>query len=334
MGPDAMTTKEYRMKRRDFLLTLPAFATAPGVFAAAWPSAKPIRYVVPFAPGGTTDVLARLLAPKLQAAIGQNFIVDNRAGAGGVLGADAVAKSPPDGYTILGGTISTQAINPALQAKMPYNAERDLVPITMIGSTPNVVIVPANSPYKTMQELLEDARKKPGRLTHSSAGTGTSQHMSGELLKQLAKVFVVHIPYRGSGPAIQDVIGGQVTMGIDTLVVAAPHIKSGTLRALAVTTARRARGFESIPTIGESGVPGYDVASWQSVHAPAGTPAEITQQLSAEFAKAMKLPDVQERFAFLGLEAQPMTPAELGAFEAKERAKWAKVVKDGGIKPE
>jgi tripartite-type tricarboxylate transporter receptor subunit TctC len=334
MGPDAMTTKEYRMKRRDFLLTLPAFATAPGVFAAAWPSAKPIRYVVPFAPGGTTDVLARLLAPKLQAAIGQNFIVDNRAGAGGVLGADAVAKSPPDGYTILGGTISTQAINPALQAKMPYNAERDLVPITMIGSTPNVVIVPANSPYKTMQELLEDARKKPGRLTHSSAGTGTSQHMSGELLKQLAKVFVVHIPYRGSGPAIQDVIGGQVTMGIDTLVVAAPHIKSGTLRALAVTTARRARGFESIPTIAESGVPGYDVASWQSVHAPAGTPAEITQQLSAEFAKAMKVPDVQERFAFLGLEAQPMTPAELGAFEAKERAKWAKVVKDGGIKPE
>jgi tripartite-type tricarboxylate transporter receptor subunit TctC len=316
------------------MLGLPALAAAPWSLAAGWPSAKPVRYVVPFAPGGTTDVLARLLAPKLQVALGQNFIVDNRAGAGGVLGADAVAKSPPDGYTILGGTISTQAINPALQPKMPYNAERDLVPITMIGSTPNVVIVPAGSPYKTMQELLEDARRKPGRLTHSSAGTGTSQHMSGELLKQLAKVFIVHIPYRGSGPAIQDVIGGQVTMGIDTLVVAAPHIKSGALRALAVTTARRARGFESIPTIAESGVPGYDVASWQSVHAPAGTPAEITQHLSAEFAKAMKLPDVQERFAFLGLEAQPMTPAELGAFEAKERAKWAKVVKDGGIRPE
>lgn len=321
------------MQRREFITAAAAVAAAPWARAAAWP-AKPVRYVVPFAPGGTTDILARLLAPKLQIALGQTFFVDNRAGAGGVLGADAVAKSPPDGYTILGGTISTQAINPALQAKMPYSAERDLVPVTLIGFTPNVVIVPANSPYKTMQDLLADARRRPGQLSHSSAGTGTSQHMGGELLKQLAKVFIVHIPYRGSGPAIQDVIGGQVTMGIDTLVVAAPHIKAGTLRALAVTTANRARGFESIPTVAESGVPGYDVASWQSVHAPAGTPGEITQRLSSEFARAMKLPDIQERFATLGLEPSGMGPAELAAFEAKERVKWAKVVKDGNIKPE
>jgi len=321
------------MKRRNLVLGLPALAAAPWTLAAAWPT-KPVRYLVPFAPGGTTDVIARLLAPKLQASLGQTFFVDNRAGAGGVLGADAVAKSPPDGYTILGGTISTQAINPALQAKMPYDAARDLVPITMIGFTPNVIIVPASSPYKTMQDLLADARKRPGQLTHSSAGTGTSQHMGGELLKQLAKVFIVHIPYRGSGPAIQDVIGGQVTMGIDTLVVAAPHIKAGTLRALAVTTAKRVRGFEQIPTVAESGVPGYDVASWQSVHAPAGTPTEITQLLATEFAKALKLTDIQERFATLGLEASGMSPAELGAFETRERAKWAKVVKDGHIKPE
>ena len=235
-------------------------------------------------------------------------------------------------YIVRSGTISTQAINPALNPKMPYDAARDLVPITLIGSTPNVVIVPAASPYKTMQDLLADARRNPGRLTHSSAGTGTSQHMGGELLKQLAKVFIVHIPYRGSGPAIQDVMGGQVTMGIDTLVVAAPHIKAGTLRALAVTTARRARGFDNIPTVAESGVPGYDVASWQSVHAPAGTPSEITHLLAAEFAKAMKLPDIQERFAAIGLEPSGMSPEELGAFETKERAKWARVVKDGNIK--
>jgi len=319
------------MDRRTLLAVLSALAATPWARAATWPT-KPVRYVVPFAPGGTTDILARLISPKLQAALGQTFFVDNRAGAGGVLGADAVAKSPPDGYTILGGTISTQAINPALNPKMPYDAARDLVPITLIGSTPNVVIVPAASPYKTMQDLLADARRNPGRLTHSSAGTGTSQHMGGELLKQLAKVFIVHIPYRGSGPAIQDVMGGQVTMGIDTLVVAAPHIKAGTLRALAVTTARRARGFDNIPTVAESGVPGYDVASWQSVHAPAGTPSEITHLLAAEFAKAMKLPDIQERFAAIGLEPSGMSPEELGAFETKERAKWARVVKDGNIK--
>lgn len=323
------------MQRRRLIQALAAGAALPSslVRAAAWP-AKPVRYVVPFAAGGTTDILARVLAPKLGAALGQTFVIENKAGAGGVVGADSVAKSPPDGYTILGGTISTQAINPALQPKMPYNAARDFAPITMIGFTPNVVIVPASSPFKTMQELLAYARANPGRLSHSSAGTGTSQHMGGELLKQLARVFIVHIPYRGSGPAVQDVIGGQVAMGIDTLVVAAPHIKAGTLRALAVTTAKRAKGFESIPTVAESGVPGYDVASWQSVHAPAGTPAEITQLLATEFAKALRQPDVQERFAAMGLESSGMAPAELAAFEEKERAKWARVVKDGGIKPD
>jgi tripartite-type tricarboxylate transporter receptor subunit TctC len=323
------------MQRRTLLQAAlwSAVMSAPAARAAAWPT-KPIRYLVPFAAGGTTDILARLLAPKLGASLGQTFVVENRAGAGGVMGADAVAKSPADGYTILGGTISTQAINPALQSRIPYDAAKDFAPITLIGSTPNVVIVPASSPFRTMQDLLAHARANPGKLTHSSAGVGTSQHMGGELLKQLAKVFIVHIPYRGSGPAIQDVMGGQVSMGIDTLVVAAPHIKAGTLRALAVTTGRRAKGFESIPTVAESGVAGYDVASWQSVHAPAGTPPEVTQRLAAEFAKAMKEPDVLARFAAIGLEPSGMSPQELGAFEARERAKWLKVVKEGGIKPD
>jgi tripartite-type tricarboxylate transporter receptor subunit TctC len=323
------------MHRRAILqAALMSAVFGPGLARAANYPVKPVRYVVPFAPGGTTDILARLIGPKLSAALGQQFIVENKAGAGGVVGADTVAKSAPDGYTILGGTISSQAINPALQPRIPYDAAKDFAPITLIGSTPNVVIVPASSPFKTMQELLAHARSNPGRLTHSSAGTGTSQHMGGELLKQLAKVFIVHIPYRGSGPAIQDVMGGQVSMGIDTLVVAAPHIKAGTLRALAVTTAKRAKGFESIPTVAESGVPGYDVASWQSVHAPAGTPSEITHLLASEIAKAMKLPDIQERFAALGLEASGMSPEQLAAFETQERAKWARVVKDGHIKAE
>jgi tripartite-type tricarboxylate transporter receptor subunit TctC len=303
------------------------------VRAQAWPT-KPIRYVVPFAPGGTTDILARLVGPKLAAVLGQTVVVDNRPGAGGVLGADAVAKSPPDGYTLLGSTISTQAINPALNPKMPYDAARDLVPVTMIGSTSNAIVVPASSPFKTVQELIAHARRNPGRLSFSSAGTGTSQHMGGELLKQMAGTFIVHIPYRGSGPAVQDVIAGQVDFGIDTLVATAAHIKAGTLRALAVTAGKRVKGFESIPTVAESGVAGYDVVSWQTVHAPAGTPKAIVERVQGEIAKILQQPDVRQRLDALGLEPSGMTSEQLAAFETAERAKWARVVKAGGIKVE
>jgi tripartite-type tricarboxylate transporter receptor subunit TctC len=319
------------MQRRT-LLSLAALSSLPGLARAqAWP-AKPIRYVVPFAPGGTTDILARLIGPKLGIALGQTIVVDNRAGAGGVLGADAVAKSPPDGHTILGSTISTQAINPALNPKIPYNAAKDFAPVTMIGATSNALVVPASSPFKTAPELIAFARKNPGKLSFSSAGTGTSQHMGGELLKQMAGMFIVHIPYRGSGPAVQDVIAGQVDFGIDTLVATAAHIKSGTLRALAVTAGKRVKGFETIPTVAESGVPGYDVVSWQTVHAPAGTPREVVLRLQTEIAKILHQPDIRQRLDTLGLEPSGMTSDELAAFETREREKWAKVVKAGGIK--
>ena len=323
------------MQRRHLLQSLlgSSLLAATGARADTWP-AKPIRYVVPFAAGGTTDVLARLITPKLAAVLGQTFVVDNKGGAGGVLGADAVAKSPPDGYTLLGSTVSTQAINPALNPKIPYNAARDFAPVTMIGATSNVIVVPANSPFKTVQELLGFARKNPGRLSFSSAGTGTSQHMGGELLKQMAGTFILHIPYRGSGPAVQDVIAGQVNFGIDTLVSTSAHIKSGSLRALAVTAGKRVKGFESIPTVAESGVPGYDVVSWQAVHAPAGTPREIVMRLQTEMAKILAQPDIRARLEAMGLEPSGMTPDELAAFETAERAKWAKVVKDGAIKVE
>ena len=323
------------MQRRHLIQSLlgSSLLAATGARADTWPS-KPIRYVVPFAAGGTTDVLARLITPKLAATLGQTFVVDNKAGAGGVLGADVVAKSPADGYTLLGSTISTQAINPALNPKIPYNAARDFAPVTMIGATSNVVVVPANSPFKTIGELLTFARKNPGKLSFSSAGTGTSQHMGGELLKQMAGTFILHIPYRGSGPAVQDVIAGQVNFGIDTLVSTSAHIKSGSLRALAVTAGKRVKGFETIPTLAESGVPGYDVVSWQAVHAPAGTPREIVQRLQAEIAKILAQPDIRARLEAMGLEPSGMTPDELGAFETSERAKWAKVVKAGAIKVE
>ncbi|OYV01834.1 MAG: MFS transporter [Burkholderiales bacterium PBB5] len=325
------------MQRRHLLLhttalMLPALGTATAR-ADTWPS-KPIRYVVPFAAGGTTDVLARLLSPKLGAALGQTLVVDNKAGAGGVLGADSVAKSAPDGYTLLGSTIATQAINPALNPKIPYNAAKDLTPVTMIGATSNVIVVPANSPFKTVKELIAHARQHPGQLSFSSAGTGTSQHMGGELLKQMAGMFIVHIPYRGSGPAVQDVIGGQVSFGIDTLVATAPHIKSGALRALAVTASQRVKGFDSVPTVAESGVPGFDVVSWQAVHAPAGTPREIVQRLQTEIAKLLQTPELQARLDALGLAPSGMAPEALARYEDQERLKWAKVVKDGGIKLE
>ena len=324
------------MQRRP-LLQLAAILALPALprlaRAQAWP-AKPVRYVVPFAPGGTTDILARLVGPKLAATFGQQFVVDNRAGAGGVLGADVVAKAAPDGYTLLGSTISTQAINPALNPKIPYNAAKDFVPVTMIGTTSNAVVVPAASPFKTLQDLIAFARRNPGRLSFSSAGTGTSQHMGGELLKQMAGTFIVHIPYRGSGPAVQDVIAGQVDFGIDTLVATAAHIKAGTLRALAVTAGQRVKGFDSIPTVAESGVPGYDVVSWQTVHAPAGTPMDIVNRLQAEIAKVLQQPDIRQRLDAMGLEPSGMTSEALAAFETREREKWARVVKAGGIKVE
>lgn len=323
------------MKRRTLLqaaLASTALGTS-SLHAQAWPS-KPIKYVVPFPAGGTTDILARIIGPKLSTALGTPVLVDNRPGAGGVLGSDLVAKSASDGYTILGSTISTHAINPALNPKMPYDAAKDFTGITLIGSVANAVIVPANSPFKTLKELIDFGRANPGKLSYSSAGNGTSQHMSGEMFKLMAKVFAVHIPYRGSAPAIQDVIGGQLSMGFDTIVVAAPHIKAGTVRALAVTSARRVKGFENIPTIAESGVPGFDVASWQAVHAPAGTPPEIVARLASEIAKAIEMPDVRARLDGLGLEPSGMPPAQFADFNRKELAKWANVVKSAGLKME
>lgn len=321
------------LRRTLFAVTLGAACTlaAPAFAQDKWPS-KPITYVVPFPAGGTTDILARLIAQKLGPALGTTVIVENRAGAGGNIGSDFVAKSAPDGYTILGGTISSHAINVSLYPKLPYDPVKSFAPVALIGTNANVLVVGANSPYKTVQELTAAAKAKPGSISFASAGNGTSQHLSGELYKSIAHLDMVHVPYKGSAPAMQDVIGGQVPMMFDTSVVASPFIESGKVRALAVTSAKRTPQLPNVPTMAESGVPGYDLQSWQAIFAPAGVPAPILGRLQTEVAKILKSPEIVERLGKLGMEASTLTPEQFAAFQVAEIAKWAKVIKAGNIK--
>jgi tripartite-type tricarboxylate transporter receptor subunit TctC len=310
-----------------------AIASGQVVAQDKWPS-KPITYVVPFPAGGTTDTLARIIGQKLSVALGQPVVVDNKPGAGGNIGSGAVARAAPDGYTILGGTISSHAINVSLYPKLPYDPAKSFVPITLIGTNPLVLIVPPNSSAKSVKDLIAQAKAKPGSVTFASAGSGTSQHLAVEMFKSLAGVDVVHVPYKGSGPAIQDVMGGQVDAMFDTTVVAAPQIKGGKVRALGVTSAKRVKGWDTIPTIAESGVPGYEIVSWQGIFAPAGTPPEIVKRLNTEIVKILNMPDVRERMEALGVDPVANTPEEFAAFQKAEIAKWAKVIKEGNVKVE
>lgn len=296
-----------------------------------WP-AKPIRIVVPFAPGGTSDILARVLGERLAAALKQPVVVDNKAGAGGIIGADAVAKSPADGYTFLLGTIATHAINPVLMAKMPYDATRDFAPVILLGSISNVLLVGADQPYQSVRDLIAAAKAKPGDIAFAAAGQGSSQHMSGETFKVLTGVSMTFISYKGSAPAIQDLIGGQVPVSFETVTVALPHVKAGKARALAVTSAKRTRVLPDTPTMQEAGVPGFDVASWQALYAPAGTPPAIVARMNAEIEKILALPDVAARMDGLGLEHSANTPAQFAEFGRAELAKWARIARDGNIK--
>jgi tripartite-type tricarboxylate transporter receptor subunit TctC len=318
---------------RWLLAVVLAASAGTAVAQAPWPS-KPITYVVPFAPGGNTDTLVRLLSKELQTGLGQTIVIENKPGAGGNLGSDFVAKSAPDGYTILGGTISTHAINPSVYPKMPYDAVKAFEPVVMIGSSPLVLAVNANTPYRTLQDVLAAARAKPGDLSFASAGNGTSPHLAGELLKSLTKTFMTHLPYRGSGPAVTDVVAGHVPMLFDTMLVVGPHIKSGKLRPIAVAAAKRLDALPDVPTTAEAGVKGLEVASWQAVFVPAGTPKPIVERLNAEFAKAMKAPEVQKRLIELAVDPDGGPSDKLAAFQKAELAKWAKVVKEQGVKPD
>jgi tripartite-type tricarboxylate transporter receptor subunit TctC len=312
------------------LLAATCTAVSGAALAQAWPQ-KPVTYIVPFPPGGTTDILARAIALKLGPALGTTIVVENKPGAGGNIGSDFVAKSRPDGYTILGGTISSHAINPSIYKSMPYDPVKSFQPVTLIGTNANVLVVGAASPYKSVQEVIAAAKAKPGSISFASAGNGTSQHLSGELFKSLAGIQMEHVPYKGSGPAIQDVMAGHVPMMFDTTVVAAPHIQSGKVRALAVTSTKRVPSLPSVPTMTEAGVKGYEIVSWQGIFAPAGTPKEVVQRLNAEVVKILAMPDIRERLAALGLDPVGNSPDEFAAFQKGEIAKWAKVVKEAKI---
>ena len=303
---------------------------ANGALAQAWP-AKSIRYVVPFPPAGTADILARWVAEKLPAALGQPVIVENRAGAGGNVGTELVVKAPPDGYTILMATVA-QSISETLYTKLSYSFARDLAPVALVARVPNVMEVHPSMPVKTVKEFIALAKARPGQINFASSGSGTSIHMSGELFKLLTGVNINHIPYKGSGPALVDLVGGHVSVMWDNLPSSMPYIKSGRLRAIAVTTAVRYPALPDLTTIAESGVPGFEASSWFGAVAPAETPREIVARLNAEINRALNLPEMKERFSQQGAIPGPGTPEDFGNLIRAEIAKWAKVVKASGAR--
>jgi tripartite-type tricarboxylate transporter receptor subunit TctC len=325
--------------RRRRLLTLPLFAaplTTRG--QAAWPS-KPVRIVVPFAAAGTTDLLARALAPELQRVFGQPFVVENKPGAGGNTGAAEVAKAAADGHTLLMGTVGTHAINPSLYARMPYDHVRDFVPITLVAAVPNVLVMnPVHAQQNgidSVAALIEFAKRRPGKLNMASSGNGTSIHLAGELFKTMTGTFMLHLPYGGSGPALTDLIGGNTDLMFDNLPSSLPHIKSGRLKAIAVTSAKRAPALPDLPTIEEAGGPalkGYEASSWFGLLAPAGTPMDVVNRVQAETAKALATAALNERLQSQGAAPGGITSAEFARHIAAETAKWAKVVKAAGAK--
>ena len=311
------------------LMALPAMAQT------TWPTGKPISYVVPFAAGGTTDTLARLIGQQLGTALGTTVVVENKGGAAGSIGSEAAARSAPDGYTLLGGTVSSHAINISLYPKLGYDPIKSFSPVTLIGTNPVVLVVSAASPYKTLKDVLTAAKGKQGGLSSASAGTGSSQHLAVELLAYKSGVKFTHIPYKGSGPAIQDVISGQVDMMFDTTVVAAPHIQSGKLRAIAVTSPKRLASMPDVPTVAESGVAelkDFEVQSWQAIFVPAGTPTPVVSRLHDEIRKILAQPDMQTRLKGFGMVPAVMSVALIATFQKAEVDKWAQVIKAANIK--
>jgi tripartite-type tricarboxylate transporter receptor subunit TctC len=322
-----------RSQTRRAVLAL-AIGLAAGAASAqgAYPD-RPVRVVVPFAAGGTTDIFARLLGERLSQALGQQFVIENRGGAGGNIGADAVAKADPDGYTLVMGTVGTHAINASLYAKMPYDALGDFAPVAYVAGVPNLMVVnPKNVKAANVQDFIAEAKGAARRFNMASSGNGTSIHLSGELFKQITGVEMPHVPYRGSGPAVNDLIGGQVDVMFDNLPSSIEHAKAGTLRPLAVTSAQRSPAIPNVPTLAESGLPGFEATSWFALFAPKGTPAAIVAKLNQEVRKALETPELQKRFADLGGEIRPMSPDELAAYVRAEHDKWAKVVKTAGAK--
>jgi tripartite-type tricarboxylate transporter receptor subunit TctC len=316
------------VKRLVPFLFLLACAQAP---AQSYPS-RPVRIVVPYSAGGGTDIVARTVGQKLADKWKQSVIVDNRVGANGIIGADAVAKAPADGYTLLMSSPAEVSTNPHLYANIPYNAERDFAPVSLIAVTPLVVAVNPGVPAKSIQELIALAKEKPASIGFATPGLGSTQHLSGEMLMMTAGIKLVHVPYKGAGQSIPDVIGGQVPMGIYGVLTISQHVKAGRLRMLAVTTPKRSSAYPDLPTLAESGFPGFDTSLWFGLIAPAATPKAVIGKLHDDVIEALNLPDVKARIAEQGADIVGDTPAEFAAFIAAESAKYAKIIKQAGVK--
>lgn len=301
------------------------------LYAQTYPN-KPIRFVVPYSAGGTSDIIARIIGQRLSERVGQQVVIDNRPGAGGNLGSDLVAKAMPEGYTILMGNVATHAINPSLYAKMPYDAVRDFSPVTLVADVPTVLVVPLSVPAKSVQQLITLAKKTPGALNFASAGTGTTQHLAGELFKTMAGINIVHIPYKGGGPAVTDLIGGQVSLMFPNIPLVLPYIKSGRLRALAVASSKRSSVLPDVPTVSESGLSGLEVATWFGVLGPAGVLKEVVMRLHDEIVGIVGSSETKERLTGIGADIVTSSPDEFSAYIKAEIAKWAKVIKASGAR--
>lgn len=306
---------------------------------AAWPACaqqypnRPIRIIVPSTPGGSVDTLARTISPRLSERWRQQVVVDNRSGAGGIIAAELTAKAPPDGYLLMLGTIASLCTNVSLQKKLPYDPVRDFAPVTLVATQNLMLVVHPSLPAKSVKELVRFAKAQSGKLSFASAGNGTGSHLSGELFKQLAGVDILHIPYKGVAPAMVDVISGQVAINFPSILTALPHVRSGRVRALAVTGARRTRAAPELPTMQEAGVKGYESATWYGIVAPAGTPQDIVTKLSAEIAALLNQADTHERLSREGADPVGSTPQEFGQFMQQEIEKWRKVIRAAGIQP-
>jgi tripartite-type tricarboxylate transporter receptor subunit TctC len=321
------------LRRRRFLQISAAAAAFPTLsnlaLAETYPS-RTVRIIVATSAGGTTDIVARLLGQWLADKLGQSFIVENRTGCGNNIGTEAAARSPADGYTLFMGTVGTHAINQSLYKKMPFDPIKDFAPLSRVAMVPNLLVANPSQPFKNVKEMIAYAKAHPGKINFGSSGNGSSIHLSGELFKQMAGVDMQHVPYRGSAPAVSDLLGGQISVMFDNMPSAIPHVKGGKLRALAVTTAKRSPALPDVPTIAEAGVPGYEATSWFGLLAPAGTPAPVVAKLNASILKALADPEVKKKLAEQGAEPFGEKPEQFAAFIQSETLKWGKVVKESG----
>ena len=310
-------------------LAAAGLSMASPTMAQTFPS-KPMTIVVPFSAGGTTDILARIVGQALSNELGQPVVVDNRAGAGGNIGAAVAAKAPADGHTLFMGTVGTHAINASLYKKLPFDPIKDFAPLSRVANVPNVLVSHPSQPYKTVSELIAYAKSHPGKVNYASSGSGSSIHLSGELFEAMTKTGMVHIPYKGSAPAVNDLLANQVDIMFDNLPSAIAHVRAGKLRAIAVTTAKRSEQLPQVPTIAESGVPGYEATSWFGLFAPAGTPVAVVTKLNAAIVKVLGQPEVKRKITEQGGDPSPEKPEQFAAFIQAESLKWGKVVRDSG----